>query len=189
MKGLVWRLSLDICTSSAFVQQFSMWGNHLYCVGSHKLQWHCKMFCSPLKMWQCYLRRQFACTGQIKRQISRTGFKGNSQMLRTPCPGPAYFEWWRTGERAISNAVDDLHEIVKWETECWEAGVKMSRIAWKCHIYLKNANADIAPAVTSAAGSPHQHLHRHNMLQWHCGSLFEQNKKLPGHGDLTWRPQ
>ena len=88
----------------------------------------------------------------------------------------AYFEWWRKVERAISNAVDDLLEIVKWETECWKAGVKMSRIAWKCSIYLKNANADIAPAVTSAAGAPHQHLHRHNMLQWHCGSLLSRTK-------------
>lgn len=88
----------------------------------------------------------------------------------------ACFEWWRRGERAISNAVDDLLEIVKWETDCWEAGVKMSRIAWKCIIYLKNAKADIAPGVTSAAGAPQQHLHRHNMLQWHCGSLLSRIK-------------
>lgn len=57
-----------------------------------------------------------------------------------------------------------------------KAGVKMSKIAWKCSIYLKNANADIAPAVTSAAGSPHQRSHRHNMLQWHCGSLLSRTK-------------
>lgn len=43
-------------------------------------------------------------------------------------------------------------------------------------MYLKNANADIAPAVTSAAGTPHQHLHRHNMLQWHCGSVLGRTK-------------
>lgn len=52
----------------------------------------------------------------------------------------------------------------------------MSRIARKCIIYLKNANADIAPAVTSAAGTPQQHLHRHNMLQWRCGSLLSRTK-------------
>lgn len=88
----------------------------------------------------------------------------------------ACFEWWRRGERVISNVVDDLVEIVKWEADCWEAGVKMSRTAWKCIIHLKNANTDIGPALTSAAGTPQQHLHRHNMLQWHCGSLLSRTK-------------
>lgn len=96
----------------------------------------------------------------------------------------ACFEWWRRGERVISGAVDDLLEIVKRETDCWEAGVKMSRIAWKCITYLKNANADIAPAVTRAAGAPQQHLHRHNMLQCHCGSLLSRTKS-----SRTWWPR
>lgn len=78
--------------------------------------------------------------------------------------------------RTVHNAVDDLLEIVKWETECWNTGVKMSRIAWKYSMCLKTANADVAPAVTSAAGAPHQHLHRHNTLQWHCGSLLSRTK-------------
>lgn len=62
-------------------------GTHLYCVASHKLEWHCKMFCSRIEMWQGYLCRQFACTGQIKRQIiSRAGFKGNLGMAGMLCP-------------------------------------------------------------------------------------------------------
>lgn len=40
----------------------------------------------------------------------------------------ACFEWWRRGERVISDAVDDLLEIVKRETDCWEAGVRWAEL-------------------------------------------------------------
>lgn len=52
----------------------------------------------------------------------------------------------------------------------------MSKITLKCSSFLKNANTDIAPTVTHAAGIPHQHLHRHSTLQWHCGCLLNRTK-------------
>jgi len=49
-----------------------------------------------------------------------------------------------------------------------------------CLIYVayisKMQTLDSAPTVANAAGAPHQHLHRHNMLQWHCGSLLSRTK-------------
>lgn len=100
----------------------------------------------------------------------------------------ACFEWWRRGERVISNVVDDLVEIVKWgrllgsRSEDEQNCLKMYYTSQKCkhwHWSCTHKCCRHSPAASAQA----QYA---SVALW---KPFEQNKKLPGHGDLAWKQQ
>lgn len=86
------------------------------------------------------------------------------------------------------NAVDDLVELVKWETllgsrseeeqNCW----KMYSTCQKCkrwHCSCSHEGCRHSPAAAAQAEYA-------SVALW---KPFELNKKLPGHGDLAWKQQ